>query len=108
LSRSISSSANGADFGMLRQAAWRDIIGSQRESQSQMDYFSIRDNNAGKIRKLMLSCWPLKDKISYSRVRTVSPVYRSYAIGSAVVALIFSMAKREVTLRNGTTAISCL
>jgi len=29
-------------------------------------------------------------------------------MGNAVVALIFSMAKREVTLRNGTTAINCL
>ena len=33
---------------------------------------------------------------------------RPYGIGSAVVALIFSMAKREVTFLSGTAAISRL
>ena len=40
--------------------------------------------------------------------RSTAPPARSHGIGSAVVALIFSMAKRDVTFFSGTEAISFL
>ena len=61
--------------------------------------------SSGRLRRHDLS----ENRLPLFRIMLkAAPARLAYRIGSAVVDLIFSMAKREVTLANGTAAISRL